>query len=115
MSLAVARISFAFVGAKVYSETGMRKSSQILIFVDVQKALDAGVPFYLSANGVILTEGDEGFISPIYFQRVEFAKDRSPIPGWEGAGPVVPREVPTQSSQSSKDFEVASEPSLTSV
>lgn len=95
----------------------MRKSSQILIFVDVQKALDAGVPFYLSANGVVLTEGDEGFISPTYFQRVEFAKDRSPVPGWEGVGPVVPREVSTQSSQSSKDSKIyssASEPSLTS-
>jgi 2'-phosphotransferase len=72
----------------------MRKSSQILIFVDVQ-------------NGVVLTEGEQGFLSPTYFQRVEFAKDRSPVPGWEGIGPVVPREMPAQPSQSAEDVEVA--------
>jgi 2'-phosphotransferase len=98
----------------------MRKSSQILIFVDVQKALDAGIPFYLSANGVVLTEGDEGFISPTYFQRVEYAKDSSPVPGWEGTGPVLPRDLPAQSLRSARGLEVAevyssaSEPSLTS-
>jgi len=87
--------------------SGMRNSSQILIFVDVQKALDAGIPFYLSANGVVLTEGDEGFLSPTYFQRVEFAKDRSPVAGWEGAGPIVPRELPAQPSQSVQGLAVA--------
>jgi len=85
----------------------MRKSSQILIFVDVQKALDAGIPFHLSANGVVLTEGEQGFLSPTYFQRVEFAKDRSPVPGWEGAGPVEPRDLPAHSPQSSQDVKVA--------
>ncbi|KAJ7889229.1 KptA family-domain-containing protein [Mycena leptocephala] len=39
--------------------SGMRGSSQILIFVDVQRAIDAGLKFFLSDNGVILTEGDE--------------------------------------------------------
>ncbi|KAG2112353.1 uncharacterized protein F5147DRAFT_572464, partial [Suillus discolor] len=54
--------------------SGMRNSLQIVIFVDLQKALqvDAGVLFYLSTNGV-LTGGNEGFLSPTYFQRVEFA------------------------------------------
>ncbi|KAG1743116.1 KptA family-domain-containing protein [Suillus lakei] len=80
--------------------SGMRNSSQVLIFIDVQKALDAGIPFYLSANGVVLTDGNEGFLSPIYFQRVEFAKGRLPVPGWEGAGPVVLRESLAQSSLS---------------
>ncbi|KAG2122627.1 KptA family-domain-containing protein [Suillus cothurnatus] len=92
----------------------MRNSSQILIFVDVQKALDAGVLFYLSANGVVLTDGDEGFLSPTYFQRVEFAKGRSPVPGWEGAvpgwegaGPVVPRASLAQSSLPVQGLQVA--------
>jgi len=89
------------------SMIGMRNSSQILIFVDVQKALDAGVLFYLSANGVVLTDGDEGFLSPTYFQRVEFAKGRSPVPGWEGAGPVVPRASLAQSSLSVQGLQVA--------
>lgn len=65
----------------------MRNSSQILIFVDVQKALDAGIKFYLSANGVVLTEGDSnGFLAPELFLRVE-NPDRTPVPGWEG-GPI---------------------------
>ncbi|PCH44454.1 hypothetical protein WOLCODRAFT_76684 [Wolfiporia cocos MD-104 SS10] len=55
--------------------SGMRKSSQILIYIDVQKALDAGITFFLSANGVVLTTGDErGFLAPQYFARVETAK-----------------------------------------
>ncbi|KAG1738887.1 KptA family-domain-containing protein [Suillus paluster] len=88
--------------------SGMRNSSQILIFVDVQKALDAGIPFYLSANGVVLTDGgDEGFLSPTYFQRVEHAKSRLPVPGWEGAGPVVPRASLAQSSPPAQDHDVA--------
>lgn len=68
----------------------MRNSSQILIFVNVQKALDAGIKFYLSANGVVLTEGNiNGFLSPELFLRVENA-DRTPVQGWEGSGPIIP-------------------------
>ena len=62
----------------------MRSSSQILIFVDVQKAIHAGIEFHLSANGVVLTAGnDEGFLPPEFFSRVETA-DRKPLPGWDG-------------------------------
>ncbi|KAH9840037.1 KptA family-domain-containing protein [Rhodofomes roseus] len=61
----------------------MRNSSQILIYVDVQKALEAGIKFFLSANGVVLTEGDEkGFLGPQFFARVETAKGEA-LPGWE--------------------------------
>lgn len=73
--------------------SGMRNSSQVLIFIDVQKAIDAGIKFYLSENGVVLTEGDaNGVLGPQFFQRVEYA-DRTPIPGWEGSGPVERCEV----------------------
>lgn len=62
----------------------MRKSSQILIFIDVEKALAAGIKFYLSTNGVVLTEGDErGYLAPEFFKRVEDAK-RVPLSGWDG-------------------------------
>ncbi|KAL6307216.1 KptA family-domain-containing protein [Sparassis latifolia] len=62
----------------------MRKSSQILIYIDVQKALDDGVKFYLSDNAVVLTEGDAaGYLRPQYFSRVE-TPDHKSIPGWEG-------------------------------
>lgn len=54
--------------------SGMRTSSQVLIFINLQKALDAGIKFFLSNNGVILTEGDdEGFLRPEFFERVENA------------------------------------------
>ena len=67
----------------------MRNSSQILIFVNVQKALDSGIKFHLSANGVVLTEGNNtGLLPPEFFLRVENA-DRTPVPGWEGCGPIV--------------------------
>lgn len=70
------------------SNTGMRKSSEILIFVNVQKALDAGIKFHLSENGVVLTEGDvHGFLSPEHFIRVENA-DRTPVEGWESGEPI---------------------------
>jgi 2'-phosphotransferase len=53
----------------------MRTSSQIFIFIDLQKALDAGINFFLSDNGVILTEGDgEGFLRPEFFEKVKNAK-----------------------------------------
>ncbi len=60
----------------------MRKSAQVLIYIDVRKALDAGMSFFLSENGVVLTEGDEhGILSTEYFLRVEDRQGR-PIPGW---------------------------------
>ncbi|KAF8739153.1 RNA 2'-phosphotransferase, Tpt1 / KptA family, partial [Rhizoctonia solani] len=60
--------------------SGMRNSSQILIFVNVAAAMAAGVLFSLSANGVILTAGDSnGFLPPAYFSSVE----RKNEDGWE--------------------------------
>lgn len=70
------------------NKTGVRNSSQILIFINVQKALDVGIKFYLSTNGVVLTEGNSsGVLSPEFFLRVENA-DRTPVKGWEGSGPI---------------------------
>ena len=70
------------VGQNVTS--GMRNSSQILIYIDLPSALAAGLKFFLSANGVILSEGDQnGFIKPEFFRRVENSK-REALSGWEG-------------------------------
>jgi len=50
----------------------MRTSSQVLIYINVAKAMEDGIKFYLSANGVILTEGnEEGFLLKEYFEKVE--------------------------------------------
>ena len=37
--------------------SGMRSDAQILIYIDVKRALEAGVEFWTSENGVVLTEG----------------------------------------------------------
>lgn len=51
--------------------SGMRKSCEIIIFINLQKALSDGFKFYRSANNVILCPGNEdGFLPPCYFQRV---------------------------------------------
>jgi 2'-phosphotransferase len=60
----------------------MRESAQVLIYIDVEKALHAEFTFFLSENGVVLTGGDErGFLPPEFFLRVEDRQGR-PLPGW---------------------------------
>ena len=60
----------------------MRTSSQVLIFINLQKALDAGIKFFMSDNGVILTEGDnEGFLRPEFFEKVENTKREVMVQG----------------------------------
>lgn len=63
--------------------SGMRKSSQVLIYIDLERAMRAGIKFYLADNGVILSKGDEsGFVPIEFFSRVEDAQQR-PIKGWK--------------------------------
>ncbi|KAI9785134.1 MAG: hypothetical protein M1839_000772 [Geoglossum umbratile] len=47
--------------------SGMRADAQILIYIDIRRALDAGLPFWESDNGVILTEGDKEGMLPLEF------------------------------------------------
>ncbi|KAG8835595.1 hypothetical protein FRC17_002187 [Serendipita sp. 399] len=48
--------------------SGMRKSSQVLIYIDTERAIGDGIKFFLSQNGVILTPGnEEGFLPKEYF------------------------------------------------
>ena len=53
--------------------SGMRASCQVLIYVNVASALAAGVKFFKSSNGVILTKGinDSGVLPAAFFQSVE--------------------------------------------
>ncbi|KAJ4462705.1 putative phosphotransferase KptA/Tpt1 [Paratrimastix pyriformis] len=50
--------------------SGMRSSSDVLIYLDVRRALADGMALFRSANGVILTAGLGGVVSPAYFLRV---------------------------------------------
>lgn len=51
--------------------SGMRKSASRLIYVDIRKAIEGGIEFVLSSNGVVLTEGKGGVLGKEYFTRVE--------------------------------------------
>lgn len=52
--------------------SGMRKDAEVLIYVDIQKSLQDGLLlWWISENGVVLTEGDEnGVLSSKYFKKV---------------------------------------------
>lgn len=53
--------------------SGMRKSANRLIYIDIVKAITDGIPFYLSSNGVVLTPGDNQhhMLGVQYFTKVE--------------------------------------------
>jgi len=51
--------------------SGMRGDAELLIYVDVRKSLEDGVVWWLSENGVVLTEGDEtGVLGTKYWMKV---------------------------------------------
>jgi 2'-phosphotransferase len=50
--------------------SGMRTSAKVLIYIDMKKAMDDGIKFYLSKNKVILTKGYNGVLEPKYFKEV---------------------------------------------
>jgi len=53
--------------------SGIRNSSTLLIYINLRAALAAGLRFYKSENGVILSEGDaeDGVVGVQFFKRVE--------------------------------------------
>ncbi|KAL1921301.1 uncharacterized protein VTP21DRAFT_11017 [Calcarisporiella thermophila] len=50
--------------------SGMRKSAEVFIYIDAKKAMADGIEFFRSANGVILTEGQDGVLKTKYFEKV---------------------------------------------
>lgn len=56
--------------------SGMRRDVNVLIFLDVRKALEDGMKLYISENRVILTEGIDGVVPVKYFQKMESWPDR---------------------------------------
>ncbi len=52
--------------------SGMRKSCQVIVWVNARAAICAGLLFYRSSNGVILTPGDsDGYIKPEFIVHIE--------------------------------------------
>ena len=52
--------------------SGMRSSCEIVIEIDIVKAVFAGVPFFVSKNNVVLTPGigEQGYLPPEFFRCV---------------------------------------------
>ncbi|RMJ21041.1 hypothetical protein PHISP_08088 [Aspergillus sp. HF37] len=70
-------------GGKVIS--GMRRDAQVLIYIDLRRALAAGCPFWRSENGVILSEGlDGGSMVPAEFFDVVVERKKKLGRIWEG-------------------------------
>lgn len=59
--------------------SGMRATSTRLVWVDVDRALCDGVPFFVSANGVVLTSGRDGAL-PLSYVRV--VRDERGVQVW---------------------------------
>eukprot|EP01029_Cantina_marsupialis_P027933 TRINITY_DN774194_c0_g1_i1.p1 TRINITY_DN774194_c0_g1~~TRINITY_DN774194_c0_g1_i1.p1 ORF type:complete len:209 (-),score=44.24 TRINITY_DN774194_c0_g1_i1:114-740(-) len=55
--------------------SGMRKNCQIAVYIDSKAAMEAGIKFFISSNGVILSPGnDKGIIPPEFFKEVVVLK-----------------------------------------
>ncbi|XP_071441350.1 tRNA 2'-phosphotransferase 1 [Hetaerina americana] len=53
--------------------SGIRSDCEVVIFMNVQKLLEDKIPLFVSANGVILSPGNNfGVIQPTYFKEVKF-------------------------------------------
>ena len=50
--------------------SGARSNANVFIQIDMDLALSDGIDFYLSSNGVILSNGINGVIDPKYFKNI---------------------------------------------
>lgn len=52
--------------------SGIRYNAEVLIYIDMKKAMDDGLTFYISDNDVVLCAGtgNEGLVSSKYFSKV---------------------------------------------
>jgi len=58
---------------------GMRKTAELLIYIDINGAIADGVQFELSSNKVVLSAGLNGVIAPKHFLCVLDSKTQKPI------------------------------------
>lgn len=64
--------------------SGMRKDAEMLIYIDIRQSLEDGGVWWISSNGVVLTEGDSSGILPTkYFSKVVGRKDSECPVLWE--------------------------------
>lgn len=67
--------------------SGLRSNAQVHVYVDVPLALQHGIEFFRSSNGVILSPGDSANpnsnLHPAFFEKVIDAASGSPVTGWQ--------------------------------
>ncbi|KAI0788712.1 KptA family-domain-containing protein [Abortiporus biennis] len=94
--------------------SGMRDSAKVLIYINVQKALDAGLKFFIAKNGAVLSPGDDnGFIKPEFFDKV-VSRDGTPMPGFIPSCTSSSSTIPGDVSTSAK-LPVVSDPDTQTV
>ena len=54
------------IAKSIDAKSGMRKTCDMLVYIDMALAMADGIKFYESRNGVILTEGKDGVLEPKY-------------------------------------------------
>jgi len=69
--------------------SGMRSDCNLVIWLDLQRALEDGLPFYISENGVVLSPGDaHGCIPALYFHKaLDYTVD-PPLLLWHSGSPI---------------------------
>lgn len=60
----------------VHVISGIRRNVEVLIYINLEKALEDGYEFYLSNNHTVLSSGKDGILSGNYFEYVLDAKTR---------------------------------------
>ncbi|EFJ36560.1 hypothetical protein SELMODRAFT_404681 [Selaginella moellendorffii] len=52
--------------------SGMRSNCEVLIYLDLAKAMKDGMKFFMSENGVVFTEGFDGVVPREYFEKIVY-------------------------------------------
>ncbi|XP_002979811.2 tRNA 2'-phosphotransferase 1 [Selaginella moellendorffii] len=52
--------------------SGMKSKCEVLIYLDLAKAMKDGMKFFMSENGVVLTEGFDGVVPREYFEKIMY-------------------------------------------
>ena len=75
MESGLSRMSRAYIhfASGLDAKSGIRKSCDTVIHVNLEMCLEHGIEFWVSPNGVILSKGEEGkgILSPRFFSKIE--------------------------------------------
>jgi 2'-phosphotransferase len=67
------------IGEPGEARSGIRHDSSIIIYIDIKKAIESGISFFISPNNVILTKGLNGFLPKSTFVKVYDRKKKELI------------------------------------